>query len=59
MLIFREAPGLRGSTSGKVKGLSRTPIPTTNRLQEERYKNNGQRIEEYKDTGNRIEDTGI
>ena len=58
-MILWKAPGLRESRSGRVKVWSRTPIPTTNRLQEERYKNNGQRIEEYKDTGNRIEDTGI
>ena len=45
LMILWKAPGLREPRSEKVKVLSRTPIPTTNRLQEERYKSNGQRIE--------------
>ena len=36
---------MRECTSGRVKVLSVGALPTTNRLQEERYKSNGQRIE--------------
>ena len=45
MMILGDAPELRGPTSVRVRVLSVGALSTSNRLQEERYKSNGQRIE--------------